>query len=149
MQRSWTFGRKIAAGFAISIVLLAVIGAVAYRSLGTLVQTSLTVQHTHQVLEHLTKLLSQLTEVETGGRGFAITGDARFLETYETVVGEVGTTVKDLRTLTVDNPAHQRRLGEAEPLVNAKLTVMRETIDARRIGLDSAVKKVASGEGRR
>src|ERR1039457_4852024 len=33
MARSWTFGKKIAAGFALSFVLLAAIGAIAYRSI--------------------------------------------------------------------------------------------------------------------
>ncbi len=49
----WTFGRKIAAGFAVAIVLLAAIGAVAYRSIESLTKTSYAVAHSHDVLEHI------------------------------------------------------------------------------------------------
>ena len=53
MNRSWTFGKKIAAGFALSFVLMAMIGVVAYRSVNTLSNTSQMVAHTHLVLERL------------------------------------------------------------------------------------------------
>ncbi|MEN9901068.1 MAG: hypothetical protein RLZZ152_2112, partial [Pseudomonadota bacterium] len=32
MNRSWTFGKKIAVGFALSFVLMAMIGILAFRS---------------------------------------------------------------------------------------------------------------------
>ena len=48
----WTFGRKLAAGFSISLVLLVVVGAVSYRTFDTLTGTSYLVTHTHAVLEH-------------------------------------------------------------------------------------------------
>ena len=46
----WTFGRKIAAGFTLSFVLLLIIGMVAYRNISLLTSTSHTVTHTHEVL---------------------------------------------------------------------------------------------------
>ena len=49
----WTFGRKIAAGFALAFLLLTIIGAVAYRSINSLTATSRSVTHTHEVLEHI------------------------------------------------------------------------------------------------
>ena len=49
----WTFGKKIALGFAMSFVLLAAIGFVAYRSIDSLTRTSYAVTHSHAVLEHL------------------------------------------------------------------------------------------------
>ncbi len=36
----WTFGKKIALGFALSFLLLLVIGGVSYNSISTLTQTS-------------------------------------------------------------------------------------------------------------
>ena len=57
MNQSWTFGKKIAAGFVVSSVLLIIIGAVAHQSIDQLISTSYWVTHTHQVLEKATGLL--------------------------------------------------------------------------------------------
>ncbi len=82
MIDKWTFGKKIAAGFAISLVLLVAIGTVAYASISKLTRTSQWVTHTHEVLEHIAGVLSLLKDAETGQRGFVITGDEAFLEPY-------------------------------------------------------------------
>jgi CHASE3 domain sensor protein len=70
----WTFGRKIAAAFALSFVLLLGVGGVAYRNLTTLSTTSLAVDRAHAIVEGLTELLTQAKDAETGQRGFVITG---------------------------------------------------------------------------
>lgn len=146
----WTFGRKIAIGFAVSFLLLLGIGSVAYRSLDSLTRTSYAVAHTHVVLEHVAGLLGQLKDAETGQRGFVITGDEAYLEPYQAAVGAVARQVKELRELTADNPNQQRRIDAAQALVSAKLAELRRIIDLRRqAGLDSAVKAVLGGEGKR
>ena len=117
----WTFGTKVAAGFAIAFALLAMIGVVAYRSIDSLTRTSYLVAHTHQVLEDISSLLGDMKDAETGQRGFVITGDMAFLAPYQAAIADVPQRVKDLRTLTVDNQNQQRRIDEAEPLIAAKL----------------------------
>src|SRR6266852_8360806 len=116
----WTFGRKIAAGFALAFLMLAGIGVVAYRSIGALTSTSRLVTHTHQVLEHIAEVLSLLKDAETGQRGYVITGDEAFLEPYQAGTSNVHTVVKELRDLTADNPNQQKRIDQAEPLIAAK-----------------------------
>jgi methyl-accepting chemotaxis protein len=146
----WTFGKKIAMGFAVSFLLLLGIGAVAYRSIDVLTTTSYWVTHTHNVLEHVTGLVSQLSEAETGQRGFVITGDETYLRPYEAALISVPQLMKDLRELTADNPNQQKRLAAAEPLVAAKLAVLKKAIEIRRqAGLEATIKFVQAGEGLR
>ena len=66
MNQSWTFGKKIAAGFALSFVLMAMIGVMAYRSINTLSNTSQVVAHTHLVLERLADVLNVLPVMRAG-----------------------------------------------------------------------------------
>src|SRR5882724_9279184 len=106
----WTFGKKLAMGFSVSLVLLVAIGAVAYRALDVLTKTSYWVAHTHTVIEHVGRVLSLFKDAETGQRGFVITGDESFLEPYNASIGEAGKVMKDLRELTADNPSQQKRL---------------------------------------
>src|SRR5882757_3237366 len=146
----WTMGRKIAAGFALSFVLLALIGLVAFRSVNALTSTSYKVAHTHEVLEHIASLLGLLKDAETGQRGFVITGDETFLEPYRTSVASIDKVVKGLRQLTVDNPNQQKRIEEAESLIAEKLAELKRTIEMRRKGtFEETAKIVRSGEGKK
>jgi CHASE3 domain sensor protein len=150
MMDNWTFGKKIAAGFAMSLILLIAIGSVAYISLSKLTSTSQWVTHTHEVLEHIAGVLGQLKDAETGQRGFVITGDETFLEPYQSGSVAVLALLKDLRKLTADNPSQQRRIDAAEPLVAAKLAELKQTIDLRRAGsIEETTKVVKGGAGKR
>ncbi len=82
MPTTWTIGRKIASGFAISLVALFVIGWISYRSLDVLIGASTQVTQTNLARTGLSDLLSLLKDAETGQRGFVITGDETFLEPY-------------------------------------------------------------------
>ena len=150
MARSWTFGKKIAAGFALSFVLLAAIGVVAYRSINALSRTSQSVAHSHIVLEHIAGVLSLLQDAETGSRGYILTGDESFLEPYQGAGARLATTVNELRELTSDNPAQQTRLRLAEPLIAAKLSWVTRTIEMRRNGdVEQLTRVVRTGEGKK
>jgi len=146
----WTFGRKIAAGFAISFVLLAGIGGVSYSSISALMRTSYRVAHTHEVLEHTSTLLSYLKDEETGQRGYVITGDEAYLEPYQGGLAGTAKTLKDLRELTADEPNQQKRLDEVEALVVAKHDELKRTIELRRKGdVAQTIKLVTGGEGKK
>lgn len=146
----WTFGRKLAVGFALPFILFVVIGVVGYRSVNTLAASSYSVAHTHLVLEQISTLLGDLKDAETGQRGFVITGADPFLEPYDRALGDIGKTLKTLRELTADNPSQQKRLADLDPLVNAKLAELKRTIDLRRTGgFERTQKVVEGGEGKR
>lgn len=148
----WTFGRKIATGFAVSFVLLLVVGLVAYRSIAALVETSASVNQTHVMLETLASLIGLVNEAETAARGFVITGDENYLEPYQHATGSgIAGTLKDLRTLTANHPVQQKRLEALEPAVAARLAHTRRAVELRRqpAGQELAVRLVQTGEGKR
>ena len=132
MNRSWTFGKKIAAGFALSFVLMALIGLLANRSVNTLSNTSKLVAHTHLVLDRLADVLNVLQDAEIGGRGFIITGDDIFLQPYQKAETKIGAAVNDLRILIADNPAQLKRLAQADPIIVAKLSLTKRYIEMRK-----------------
>lgn len=146
----WTFGKKVAAGFTLAFVLLAMIGLVAYRSIETLTANSHRVAHSHAVSEHIATLLSQMKDAETGQRGFVITGQEPFLDPYSKALAAIPQTIKDLRELTVDDANQQKRLDEAERLIATKLDELKSTIAARRAdGFGVAEAQIAAGAGKR
>ncbi|HEY2517806.1 MAG TPA: CHASE3 domain-containing protein, partial [Polyangiaceae bacterium] len=70
----WTFGKKIAFGFGLSITILLVVGFVSYRAADVLIDNDHRVNHSYAVLEDSGRLLSYLKDAETGQRGFVLTG---------------------------------------------------------------------------
>src|SRR5438128_562038 len=107
MSANWTFGRKLAAGFAAPVLILVVVSMVGYRSPHSLGGHDRLVSHTHQVRRELAALLSLLKAAETGQRGFVITGNEAFLEPYQGAVQELGPALAHVASLTSDNDAQQ------------------------------------------
>jgi CHASE3 domain sensor protein len=146
----WTFGKKLAVGFSIALLLLVAIGVVSYRGLDSLANTSYLVTRTHSVVEHIERVSSLLKDAETGQRGYVITGDESFLAPHTEAVGELPKVLRDLRGLTHDTPAQQKRIDELEPLIDQKLAELKRTIDLRRSsGFEPTQKLVQAGEGKR
>jgi len=149
MGINWTFGRKLALGFAIAVLTVLVIGVSGYRSTEHLIENDQWVSHTHEVRTKLADLLSSLKDAETGQRGFIITGDNVFLEPYRASLPQIDQLFNQVRTLTADNEAQQRRLAELRPLMDTKLADLRLAIEQRRTqGFEATMKVIAAGDAR-
>lgn len=145
----WTFGRKLAAGFATALLALAVIGLAGHRATATLIENDRWVAHTQEVRQNLALLLSSLTDVETSQRGFTLTGDDGFLEPYNAGLGRVAKAQTEVRRLTLDNEAQQRRLDRLFPLVTARLATLVRIIELRRrSGIEGVLASGAMKEGK-
>lgn len=149
MFQNWTFGRRLAAGFGLAGLTLLVIAVVSYRNIRSLIETDGWVAHSYLVRSELADLLSESKDAETGQRGYIITGNDGYLEPYRSALGKIKPTVSELLRLTVDNPQQQRRLAALQPLIDAKLAELKQTIDLRRTeGFDAATKVVLSDAGK-
>ncbi len=149
MFESWTFGRRLAAGFGLAGLVLVLIAVVAYRSTNTLIDNDGWVGHTHQVRAELANLLSELKDAESGQRDYVVTGDERYLGPYQPALTGIKTTLDGVRRLTADNPRQQQRLSLLQPLVDERLAELRLTIDVRRAqGLDAATRVLVTNVGK-
>ena len=145
---SWTFGRKLAVGVAITVVAFAAVAITGLRTTQTLVSDVNLVSHTHQVRTQLGRLLAVLIEAETSERGYVITGGDRFLEPYRTALGNLDATFQELRRLTGDNPNQQRRLDQIRPLLDRRRSELQEVIEARKTGgLEAGIARVGGARG--
>ncbi len=141
---------KTTAGFVVGLLLMVLVGLGSYRSMAQLNQNSAQVTHTYQVLSELDDILSELKDIETGQRGFILTGEEQYLEPYQSGLQMVEPETKRLRVLIADDPAQQRRLAILEPLIIQKLAFTQETIELRRTeGFDTASHMLATGRGKR
>jgi PAS domain S-box-containing protein len=137
-------------GFALSCAILALIGGSSYHRLAELRDATRAVEHTHEVRTELERILSLLTDAETGQRGFLLTGAVSYLEPYKTALASLPARLDRLRRLTADNLRQQTDLGALEVLIRRKASELNATITARETGgFDVAARIVLTDEGKR
>src|SRR5687768_6880024 len=110
MLENWTFGRKLAAGFATAALTTLLIALLGFQSADRLIETDKWVTHTYRVRSELALLLALITEAETGQRGFIVTGREDFLEPYVVSAPKVEKVFHSLQSQTSDNEQQQSRL---------------------------------------
>ena len=141
-------------GFGVVVALLIVLVSLAYANftrLGTANDMNI---HTYQVLGEVDGILMSLGDIETGERGFALTGKEPSLEPY--LAGKEGFRqhLASARKLTADNPRQQARLQRvAEEQQKWMDTAIEPVIALRRNTQDSdmgaVVAAVQAGKGKR
>ena len=144
-----TFRSRLIAGVSTALATMIFIGALTFRTIARSRDDIGWVTHTHLVLEALDALSANVTDAETGQRGFLLTGQEPYLRPYNDALNHVQESTRALRDLTSDNPVQQSNLNRLEPVVALKLAELQARIDIRkRDGLDAAAKAVRDGSGR-
>lgn len=134
---------------ALAAVVVLVVGIGSYRSLAELADASGWVQHSMTV-RYLTKQLSaQLSDSESGQRGFLVTSEQRFLARFYQAETVTTDTLSELKSLVADNPAQQARLTEIADLSADRFRQMADVIASHlRDGPESAKAIMMQSNGR-
>lgn len=119
-QRHLLFISAVAA----PLILLCVLGFLSHRSQTDQEDSSRWVAHTLRVKASVWVLLALIKDAETSQRGYLLTKDLSFLESYESALQNIPNEFSGLRRLTADNPHQQDRLMKLEPMITAKRDVM-------------------------
>jgi len=90
--------------------------------------------HTLDVQNRLTTLLSRLQDAETGQRGFLLTGDTDFLQPYESALTLINQDFTQVKEATADNSIQQAALERLKPLIDRRMTLLRDGIESYRRG---------------
>lgn len=108
------------------------------------------VVHTTEVVQQIHEFERQLKNVESGSRGFALTGNPEFLKPYEEGLKGTPTALAALQALTTDNARQHQRLKELSPVLEARLEESRSIVAARQSGgMEAAALRVNSEQNRR
>jgi CHASE3 domain sensor protein len=149
MLSNWTFGKRLALGFAMPALALLVISIASYRNTESLIEDARWVEHTEGVRRLVAHLLAELHEIESTQRGYIITGDTSYLESYAAARAKILGTFEEVRTETRDNELQQQRLAALKPLIDERLAFAEANIEVRRNeGLEATVTRIAGGQGR-
>ena len=108
-QQLENFKRHLRLAFIVPLLLAAALGSVFALETHYLRHAMQEVEHSYLVQTRSRSLLKLLLDMETGLRGYLLTGEEHFLQPYRTAVTQVGPTMEELDRLTAAD-ARQRKL---------------------------------------
>jgi CHASE3 domain sensor protein len=138
-----TMTSSIKAIAACALIVLACIGTLSFWSEVRNDKDREWVRHTYLVVGKLQTVRIDITQAETGQRGFMLTGQDRYLKLYGAGVNQVRQDMTELRDLTSDNSRQQEAIQRLDPLIAARLAELGDGIEVRkRSGLLAGVEAV-------
>jgi len=117
---------------ACALIVLACIGALSFWSEVRNDKDREWVRHTYLVVGKLQTVRIDITQTETGERGFMLTGQDRYLKMYGAGVDQVRQDMTELRDLTSDNAGQQEAIQRLNPLITARLAEVGDGIQVRK-----------------
>ncbi|MCH7926105.1 MAG: CHASE3 domain-containing protein, partial [Planctomycetes bacterium] len=106
-------------GFGVVLALVATLAIVVLFHLADMHrQFSYVIRHDAPVIANARHLLTLVVDMETGQRGFVITGADEFLEPYEKAVASFAGLLNEEKALVSDDPAQVKLLEEIEDAVH-------------------------------
>lgn len=108
------------------------------------------VTHSGEVIETTSQALTDLEEAESGQRGFIITRNASFVETFEDCLSGAQRNLAEVVDLTADNRVQHELAREIRYLAGQRIEGLRETLALAKSGkFDEAELLIAGGRGQR
>ncbi|WP_085639738.1 MULTISPECIES: response regulator [unclassified Pseudomonas] len=106
------------------------------------------VEHTDRVINNANEAVKLTVDLETGMRGFLLSGDEHFLDPYETAKPRIAVALGTLLELTADNPVQTDRIRRLQALQAEWATYAQSMIDLQRSSGDYRA-AVKAGRGKR
>jgi len=139
--------KKSLVGFGLATVVLVGINALSYWSFNKNREIANWVAHTQQMRQNIQSTLADIESAEAGQRGYVITGVESYLQSYYESVASIRQQIRDVQTLTANNPKQQQRISLLKPLVEKRVAALWQVIDLRRSkGFDTARATITAGQ---
>jgi methyl-accepting chemotaxis protein len=129
---SVSVGTRILMAVGIALLALVAISWVAYQSTDRFIRTSDEVRQSYHVVDELEDLLTQILEVESGNRGYLLTGDSSFLATYDLGARRAPADLQEIRSSLAGQSAETANLTRLDDLVRRKLAAAARLVETRR-----------------
>jgi len=135
--------------FLAAFLLLAALGWQGKRTQEALLQTNRSVSHSLEIITSVQAILSSLQDIETGSRGFILTGDPIYLEPYERGLRQLEGNRRSLQRQVDGRHFPDRRWFQTlDTTIADRLEVAASNMQTRRkAGLQAAVERLRGAGG--
>ena len=139
---------KLLIGSLVLIGLLLINAIFTYGNLQKLYTDTKWVIHTHKVIETIEDITSMVTLEEARQRGYIITDDPKYLESYDSILPLIPQQFKVLKKLVRDNPEQISRVEALETVATSRLNILNENLFLmREKGWKAAHNSIETGMG--
>lgn len=137
--------RKVQVGFLVGAAILFAMVIVTVVTVRRFRETNAAVRRTTQAHTQLVGLFSLLKDIETGSRGFLLTGDESHLVSHHAGLDQFPQRYEAVKAFLADSPELRGALAALKPVMDAKLEKITRGLEAYRTeGLGAAAAIVAS-----
>ncbi len=146
---NWSLETKIQVGFAVSLGILGIVAVLSLHSIVKQVKATREVAKTRELLGNLSDTMMALIDAETGQRGFIITGEEKFLDSYRSGMSSFDDHLRRVKVLTRYNPTYAQRIAALESLINSRLSLLNKSLGIRKLqGFEAARETIRAGHGK-
>jgi PAS domain S-box-containing protein len=132
-----------------ALLILLAVSFLSYQDWSAYERSAPQVRHDRALVQQIERILSYTKDAETSQRGFVLTGDPEYLDSYHAAVATLPSELDKLRGLVAEEPALRIRATTLSNLVNEKLGEMKATVDLRRNeGFQAALAEVETNRGK-
>ena len=136
-------------GFSIILLVVITIIIVSDNNSNTIITSENLIVQTHKVLTELKDVEARLIDLETGQRGYIITGKLKYLEPYHNSMMVIDNKIDYLISLTSDNASQAKRIDILKEMIDNKLSELLNAIELReKSGFEAAKEMIETDDGK-
>jgi signal transduction histidine kinase len=141
------FRKRIIIGFVIALSVMTILAVYSFLSIQRLINTAELLSHGSRVISNAEQLLVTITELETGQRGYIITGDTNYLAPYQNATKKLERHLSRLDSITKEFPDQNNRIDTLADLIRQRAERAELSIAARKKSFEDAKALILSGHG--
>lgn len=143
------FDKRVLLGFTITMLVLLVLGVFSYLSTQRLMDSAALESHATRVVNTAERVVKAMIDMETGQRGFLLTGNEDFLSPYYDASAHIDQYLNTLDSLTDKRSVQQAKLDTLRIMVGVQTQWIQKVIEIRKRSFEEAQAMVATGVGKR
>ena len=148
-KKSRSVGTNVRLGFVAVVFLLLVSAGISLYNTRQLYDKISLLTNSQDIQQALGDVLSATKDIETGQRGYVITGAIEFLAPFNLASDKIQTQLERLRLLTAANPEQNAKVTSLEKKIGVHLALSRKSNALRaEQGLQAALDFAATGQGK-
>ena len=117
--------------FFLALLIFLSTSLVAYLNMKDMMQTEQDISSEYRNMDYLERMLSTMSEAESGRRGYFITGDDEFLNSYKTASSTIDTLYSKFKRDIKDNADEQLYLDTLRGLISQRFELLKRSIDVQ------------------
>jgi len=135
-----SISRKVTLGMVFTLLMLGLIALVSFISLKRFISGWTEIAQTREILERCERVERYFIEMESGVRGYLLTGKSADLDPYDHGLSFIVQELKALGRLSTEHPEQQAHITKLQSIVSRAFAVHGRVVEKRQEGLDAAVK---------